>query len=135
MSNTLFSRLLRLSYRLEPYDFVRKCFAKISRRKFLDNLKRATAQDPCRKNSVVKSFLINRDEPSNCNFSEKNPPPSIFTCEYIRTFRASTERSCMSSAFLIKFRVAYYRAEALLRCWSTIDIFLKKILFEFFLNR
>ena len=47
-----------VTYRLEAFDFVRQCFAKISRRKFLDNLKRATAQDSCRKSSVVKSFLI-----------------------------------------------------------------------------
>ena len=47
-----------LTYILEACDFVRKCFAKISRRKFLDNLKRATAQDPGRKSSVMKSFLM-----------------------------------------------------------------------------
>ena len=35
--------------KLEAYDFVRKRFAKISRRKFLDDFKRATAQDCCRK--------------------------------------------------------------------------------------
>ena len=44
--------------RLEACDFVRKCFVKISRRKFLDNLKRATAQDPCRKSSVMESVLM-----------------------------------------------------------------------------
>ena len=32
----------------------------------------------------------------------------------------------MSSAFLIKFRVVYYRDAALLRRWSTMDLFLKK---------
>ena len=40
----------------------------------------------------------------------------------------------MSSAFLIKLRVAYYRAAALLRHWSTIDMFLKKGL-SFFLKK
>ena len=43
--------------RLEACDFVRKCFVKISRRKFLDNLKRAAAQDPFRKSSVMESFF------------------------------------------------------------------------------
>ena len=45
-----------VTYRLEVCDFVRKCFAKISLRKFLDNLKRATAQDPCRKRSLMDLF-------------------------------------------------------------------------------
>ena len=125
------------TYRLEACDFVTRCFAKISGRKFLDNLKRATAQDPYRKSSVMESFLMNSwDEIQTCNFNEKKPPPRMLTCEYIRTFRASAERSCMSSAFLIKCRVVYYRAAALLKCWSTIDFFLKKILLLLlFLNR
>ena len=42
---------------------------------------------------------------------KKKPPPRM---------------SCMSSAFFIKFRVAYYRGAALLRRWSIIDFFLKK---------
>ena len=57
---------------------------------------------------------------------KKIAPPRMFTCEYTRTFRASTVRSCMSSAFLIKFRVVYYKAAALLRRCSTIAFFLKK---------
>ena len=56
----------------------------------------------------------------------------MFTFEYIKTFRASTEKSCMSSAFLIKFRVVYYRAAALLRRWSTKDFFSKKDFLYFF---
>ena len=60
------------------------------------------------------------------NLVKKNPPPVMFTCEYTTTFRASTVRSCMSPAFLIKFRVVYYKAAALLRRWFTIDFFLKK---------
>ena len=50
----------------------------------------------------------------------------MFTGEYIRTFRASTEKPCMSSAFLIEFRVVYYRVAALLRRCSTIDFFTQK---------
>ena len=124
------------TYRLEACDFVTRCFAKISGRKFLDNLKRATAQDPYRKSSVMESFLMNSwDELQTCNFNEKKPPPRMLTCEYIRTFRASAERSCMSSAFLIKFRVVYYRAAALLIRWSTLDFFLRKnTFFIIFLN-
>ena len=64
----------------------------------------------------------------------KKPSPRMFTCEYISIFRASAERSYMSSVFLIKFRVVYHRAAALLRRWSTIDFFLRKILFLFFLT-
>ena len=46
------------SYRLEACDFVRKCFAKISRRKFSDNLKRVTVKNPYGKASVLE-FLFN----------------------------------------------------------------------------
>ena len=40
MSNTLFPIKSVATYRLETCDFVRKCFAKISRGKFSDDLKR-----------------------------------------------------------------------------------------------
>ena len=56
----------------------------------------------------------------------------MFTREYIRTFRASTERSCMSTAFLIKLRVVYYSPAALLRHWSTTDFFSKNTFFVLF---
>ena len=39
-------------------------------------------------------------------------PPRSFTCEYIRIFNASTGRSYMSSAFLIKLGIVYFRAAA-----------------------
>ena len=45
-------------YRLEACDFVRKCFAKTSRRKFSDNLKRVTVKNPYGKTSVLE-FLFN----------------------------------------------------------------------------
>ena len=61
-------------------------------------------------------------------------PPRRFTCEYIRTFSTSARGSYMSSAFLIKLRVLYYRAATLLRRWSTIDFFLKKGTFFIFLK-
>ena len=47
-----------VTYKLEACDHVRKCFTKISRRKFIDNLKRATAQDQWRIISVMESFLM-----------------------------------------------------------------------------
>ena len=37
------------TYKWEAWDFFRKCFEKISRKKFLNNLKRATVHNPCRK--------------------------------------------------------------------------------------
>ena len=77
----------------------------MSRRKFLDNLKRATAYDSCRKSSVMKLFNeIARMNSRPATPVTKNPPPRMFTCEYIRTFRASTERPCMSSAFFDKIQ-------------------------------
>ena len=45
------------TYRLEACDFVRKCFAKISRRKFPDNLKRVTMKNPYAKTSVLESIF------------------------------------------------------------------------------
>ena len=61
---------------------------------------------------------------------KKKPPPKTFTCEYIRTFSASTGRSYMSSVFFIKLRAVYYRVATLLRSWSTIDFFLKILFFK-----
>ena len=40
---------------METCDFVRKYFAKISRRKFLDNLKTVTMKNPYAKTSVLES--------------------------------------------------------------------------------
>ena len=47
-----------VTYRFEACEFVWKGFAKTSRRKFLVNWKRATAEDLCRKSSVMESFLM-----------------------------------------------------------------------------
>ena len=48
MDHLIFNKVV--TYRLEAFDFVRKCFAKISHRKFPDNFKRATMQNTCRGN-------------------------------------------------------------------------------------
>ena len=92
------------TYRLEACDFVRKCFAKISRRKFSDNLKRVTLKNPYGKTSVLE-FLFNEIAGINSRLAslvKKKPPPKIFTFEYIRTFSAPTGRSYMSTAFFHK---------------------------------
>ena len=128
---------LWVSLRSEACDFVRKCFAKITRRKFLDNLKQTTAQDPCRRTSGMESFLMKlMGWTLDLQLEwKKASAKDVYNCECIKTFRASVEGFCMSSDFLITFRVVYYRAAALLRRWSTMDFFLKKILFLlFFLN-
>ena len=46
------------NYSLETCDFVRKCFAKIYRRKFSNNLKRVTVKDPSEKTSALEPFLM-----------------------------------------------------------------------------
>ena len=92
------------TYRLEACDFVRKSFAKISRRKFSDNLKKVTFKNPYEKTSVLES-LFNEIAGINSRLAplvKKKPPPKAFTCEYIRTFSASTGRSYMSSVFFHK---------------------------------
>ena len=60
------------------------------------------------------------------NLVKKMPPARRFTCKYIRTFSVFTGRFHTSSAFLIKLRVAYYRAATLLRRWYTTYFFKKK---------
>ena len=45
------------TYRLEACDFFRKCFAKISRRKFSDNLKRVIVKNLYEKTSVLDSLF------------------------------------------------------------------------------
>ena len=78
--------------------------------------------EPIKKNLQRKSLTVglNSRTPPLC----RKPPPRKFTCEYIRTFSASRGRSYMSTAFLRKLRVVYYKATTLLRRWSTIDFFL-----------
>ena len=46
---------------LESCNFVRKCFAKISRRRISDNLERATVQNICGKTSAGEYFKNCRD--------------------------------------------------------------------------
>ena len=45
------------AYRFEVCDFVRKYFPKISRRKFSDNLKRVTMNNPFAETSVLESVF------------------------------------------------------------------------------
>ena len=91
-----------VTYKLEACDHVRKCFTKIFRRKFIDNLKRATAQDQWRIISVMESFLMKL---LGWTLDLQLQWKKASTCGYIKTFRASTDRSCICSTFLIKFRV------------------------------
>ena len=42
---------------MEAWDLVRKCFAKISRRKFPDNLKSVTVKNPYGKTSVLETVF------------------------------------------------------------------------------
>ena len=53
---------------------------------------------------------ITRNESRRATVAKKMTPPRRFTCEYIRIFNTSTGRSYMSSAFLIKLGIVYFRA-------------------------
>ena len=89
------------TYMLEACDFVRKCFAKTSRRKFPHNLKWVTMQNPFAKTSMLE-FVFNEIARINSrlpSLMKKKPSPKTFTFEYIRTFSASTGRSYISSLF------------------------------------
>ena len=89
---------------MEACDFVRKYFAKISRRKFSNSLKRVTVKNPYGITSVLES-LFNKIAGINSRLAtlvKKKPPPKTFICDYIRTFSASTGRSYMSSVFFNK---------------------------------
>ena len=115
-----------LTYRSEASDIIRKCFGKISSKKFLNNSKRATAQDPCRKSSVMESFLMKLlGWTLDLQLQWKKPPPQMFTCEYLE-LSEFYRKVLYELSFLIKFWVVYCRAAVLLRHWSTIDFFLKK---------
>ena len=56
MSNILFNKVV--TYRLQACNFVKKCLAKISLRKFPGILVRAILQNTRRKTSVVESFVM-----------------------------------------------------------------------------
>ena len=119
------------------FNKVKTCFAKVSRRKSLNNLKRATLQDPLQENlcdGVIFNEIAGINSRPRISAKEK-PPSGTLSCEYIRTFSASTGRSSLSSAFLIKLRIAYYRTATLIRRWFTIGSFLEKRHFLFFLRQ
>ena len=98
---------------MEASDFVRKCFAKVSCRKFSDNLKRVTVQNPCRKNSVVQS-LFNETAGINSrpatlvkkkNRHQGGLPVNIFQCFYRKVlhelyFFDKIERCILQSCFI-----------------------------------
>ena len=71
------------TYRLEACNFVRKCFATISRRKFYDNLRRVTMKNSYEKTSALE-FLFNEIAGINSrlvSLVKKKPPSKTFTCE------------------------------------------------------
>ena len=83
--------------RLEACDFAKKCFEKISRRKFPNNLKGATAHSPCRKTwSPFNETAGTNSRPAA--LVKKKPPLRRFTCEY-NLYSASTGRSYIGSTF------------------------------------
>ena len=89
---------------MEACDLVRKCFAKISRRKFSYNLKRVTEKNSDGKTPLLE-FVFNEITGINTRLAslvKKKPPPKTFTFEYIKTSSASTGRSYISSAFFHK---------------------------------
>ena len=122
MSNTLFP------IKSQPIDWKPPTLSENALQRYLaDNLNRVTVKNPYDKTAVLES-LFNESAGINsrlASFNEKKPAPKTFTCEYTRTFSASTRRSYISSVFFIKLRAVYCRVAILLRSWSTIDFFLE----------
>ena len=106
-------------------------FENVLQRHIAENFPIILKKLPCRTHVVKPMCRSPFNEIAGINsrsaaLMKEKPPPRSFTCEYIRNFSASTGRFYMSSAFLKKLRVVYYRIVTLLRHWSTINFFLKK---------
>ena len=99
MSNTLFP------IKSQPIDWKPPTLSENALQRYLaDNLKRVTVKNPYDKTAVLES-LFNESAGINsrlASFNEKKPAPKTFTCEYTRTFSASTRRSYISSVFFHK---------------------------------
>ena len=72
---------------------------------------------------------------------KKKPPPTMFTCEYIKTFRASTEKYWMSSVFFDEIQgcvlqvCSFIKTLVHYRIFSqkkTFFIFFKQLVFSIF---
>ena len=119
------------TYRLEACDFVRKCFAKLSGRKFSDNLKRVTVKKPYEKTSALES-LFNEIAGINSRLASLvkkslNPRHLPVILELLALLQ---EGLTWALFFSIKLRAAYCRVATLFRSWSTIDFFLKILFFK-----
>ena len=103
VKHVIFNKVV--TYRLEACDFVRKCFAKMSRRKFLDNLKRATAQDPHRKISVMESFLMKlQGWTLGLQLQWKKPPPSLHELSFFDKIEVCVLQDCSFIETLVHCR-------------------------------
>ena len=117
------------TYRLEACDFVRKYFAKISRRKFPDNLKRVTMKNPYAKTSVLES-VFNEIAWINSRLTclmkkslhQRHLPLNIL--ELSALLQEGVTQAPFSHIIL---RAAHNRVATLLGRWSTIDFFSQSI--------
>ena len=113
-----------LSKQLFPIksENVRKCFAKISRRKFPDNLKRVTMKNQYAKISVWESVL---NEIAGINFRLASLKKKRLHQRIYQNFQRFYRKVLQKPSFFIMLRAAHYRLATSLGSWSTIDFFLK----------
>ena len=120
------------TYRLEACNFIRKCFAKISRRNFSDNLRRVTVKNPYGKTPVLE-FLFNEIAGINSRLAslvKKSPYQRHVPVNILELSALLQEGLTWAPFFFIKLRAAYYMVATLLRSWSTIDFLLKILFFK-----
>ena len=66
---------------------------------------------------------------------KKKPPLRMFTCEYIRTFGSSRERSCMSSVFFDKIQGCVLQRWSFIKTLVHYRLFSQKRLSLFFFKQ
>ena len=118
---------------MEACDFVRKYFAKISHRKFSENLKRVTVKNPYRKNSAWE-YLLNEIAGINSRLAslvKKSPYQSHLPLNILE-LSALLQNKVLHELrfFFIKLRAVYYMFATLLRSFSAIDFFVKILFFK-----
>ena len=103
---------------MEACDFVRNCFAKISRKKFSGNLKRVTVKNPYRRTSALES-LFNEIAGINSRLASLVKKSQLELSALLRKGLIRVQ------FFFIKMRAVHYMVATLLRSWPTIDFFVK----------
>ena len=120
-----------ISIKFEPATLLEKCFSKISRRKFSDNLRRVTMKSPYGRTSALES-LYNEIAGINSSFAslvkKSSHERQLFV--NILEFSALLQEGLTGAPFFQKTEGFVLHGCTLLRSWSTKDFFLKLLFFK-----